>query len=171
MYVSVNPSTHTSIYIYTNVPCFDWKRPCFGGKTKDKWVPGIYIYIYNYLYIWTKPYVYMSCTSVAPWCHWHLWILTYLNDIFNWWGYLKVELVDCSWYNIWVIKPIIWSKQPRSLWGPCLPVLQTKPFLSIQRLLRRFLAWLRLAPGHTTRHQHGCELLVQKSGYLEDHPS
>jgi len=34
------------IYIYTwnpNVPSFDWKRPCFGGKTKDKWVPGIYI--------------------------------------------------------------------------------------------------------------------------------
>ena len=29
-----------------NVPCFDWKRPSFGGKTKDKWVPGIYIYIY-----------------------------------------------------------------------------------------------------------------------------
>ena len=24
-----------------NVPCFDWKRPCFGGKTKDKWVPGV----------------------------------------------------------------------------------------------------------------------------------
>ena len=32
-----------------NVPCFDWKRPSFGGKTKDKWVPGIYIYIYTYL--------------------------------------------------------------------------------------------------------------------------
>ena len=23
-----------------NVPCFDWKRPYFGGQTKDKWVPG-----------------------------------------------------------------------------------------------------------------------------------
>ena len=50
MYVSVNPSTHTSIYIYTNVPCFDWKRPCFGGKTKDKWVPYIYIFIIIYTY-------------------------------------------------------------------------------------------------------------------------
>ena len=33
-----------AISMYTwnpNVPCFDWKRPSFGGKTKDKWVPGI----------------------------------------------------------------------------------------------------------------------------------
>ena len=34
------------LYIYTwnpNVPCFDWKRPCFGGKTKDK-MGSRYIY-------------------------------------------------------------------------------------------------------------------------------
>ena len=43
----------TELCMYTwnpNVPCFDWKRPCFGGKTKDKWVPG-YIYITMYIYI------------------------------------------------------------------------------------------------------------------------
>ena len=37
-------------YEYTwnpNVPCFDWKRPSFGSKTKDKWVPGINIKIKN----------------------------------------------------------------------------------------------------------------------------
>ena len=34
------------IYIHTwnpNVPCFDRTRHCFGGKTKDRRVPGIYI--------------------------------------------------------------------------------------------------------------------------------
>ena len=39
------------IYIYAwnpNDPCFDWKRPSFGLKTKDKWVPGIHIYIYKH---------------------------------------------------------------------------------------------------------------------------
>ena len=25
-----------------NDPCFDWKMPSFGIKTKDKWVPGIF---------------------------------------------------------------------------------------------------------------------------------
>ena len=43
--------------IYTcnpNDPCFDWKRPSFGIKTKDKWVPGIYIYIYIYQLVGKK---------------------------------------------------------------------------------------------------------------------
>ena len=54
---------YTNIYIYINLytwnpngaPCFDWN---FGlllegstPKTKDKQVPGTYIYIYNYIYI------------------------------------------------------------------------------------------------------------------------
>ena len=33
-----------------NDPCFDWKGPSFGGKTKDKWVPGIkllYVTVYK----------------------------------------------------------------------------------------------------------------------------
>ena len=38
-------------YMYTwnpNVPCFNWKRPSFRGKTKDKWLPAIYIYIIRF---------------------------------------------------------------------------------------------------------------------------
>ena len=74
---------HTCVYlrtlIYTwnpNVPCFDWKRPSFGGKTKDKWVPGIYIYntyiyilyilIYIYihiLYVWLCSFILTCCFS------------------------------------------------------------------------------------------------------------
>ena len=27
---------------FSNDPCFDWKMPSFGIKTKDKWVPGIF---------------------------------------------------------------------------------------------------------------------------------
>ena len=30
------------IYLEPKCPLFDWKRPSFGGKTKDKWVPGRY---------------------------------------------------------------------------------------------------------------------------------
>ena len=38
-----------SIYTWNpNDPCFDWKRPCFGGgwssKIKVIWVPSIYVY-------------------------------------------------------------------------------------------------------------------------------
>ena len=30
------------IYLEPKCPLFDWKRPSFGGKAKDKWVPGRY---------------------------------------------------------------------------------------------------------------------------------
>ena len=35
------------VYWNPNVPCFGLKRPSFGGKTKDKWVPGIYPPFWN----------------------------------------------------------------------------------------------------------------------------
>ena len=38
--------------IYTwnpNYPCFGWKRPSFGGKTRVIWVPGIYIILSYFL--------------------------------------------------------------------------------------------------------------------------
>ena len=52
------------IYIYTwnpNDPCFDWKKPCFGGLTfKNRGHLGsryiyIYTHVYIYIYIWNFP--------------------------------------------------------------------------------------------------------------------
>ena len=50
----LNGSLDPSTYVYTwnpNGPCFDWKRPCFGGltfKNRDH-LGSRYIYIYIYL--------------------------------------------------------------------------------------------------------------------------
>ena len=46
-----------------NVPCFDWKRRSFGGKTRDTGVPGIYIYI-HLLYVVLHVSLYM-CISIS----------------------------------------------------------------------------------------------------------
>ena len=78
---------HTCVYlrtlIYTwnpNVPCFDWKRPSFGGKTKDKWVPGIYIYnTYIYYIYW---YIYIYTYYMYDYAHlsWHVALVFFLYD-------------------------------------------------------------------------------------------
>ena len=62
----INMNIHIYIYIIhtwnPNDPCFDWKRPCFGGLTfKNRGHLGSrYIYIY---YIYTIYYIYIPQSS------------------------------------------------------------------------------------------------------------
>ena len=45
------------MYLEPSVPCFDWTRPSFGGKTKDN---GFQVCTYIYIYI---IYLFISVVS------------------------------------------------------------------------------------------------------------